>query len=418
MFKRSKAKIVAIIMAVSVVLIVGMLCVIYSISYKDMYRSHQEMLERYVENYEDRRGEDFPEREPNGMGSLPDSPPNDLPLDRPGMMFELSTFYSVKYDGDGKIAEIDNSGGVIYSEEEIASLAEGILQKRAPAGIYEEFSYVVHKNAEGCLVAFIDNTIETENFGIILKYTLLFGGITLVIIFGLSCFLADKVVKPLEQSAIKQKQFISDAGHELKTPIAVISTNLEMLGRQMGENKWLKNIEYETEKMSILIKQLMELARTENVQPQMTETDLSRLVEGELLVFESVAFEQGILLDYDGVEPEVKVKGNAEQLKQLTAIFIDNAIEHTKDKSAVLVSLKTQRNKALLCVANRGEEIPPKQRAHLFERFYRGDYSRNSENNHYGLGLAIAKAIVDTHKGSIRVNCENGYVIFEVQLPM
>ena len=418
MFRRSKAKIVAIIMAVSVVLIVGMLGVIYIISYKDMYHSHQQMLERYVENYDDRQNENHPELLPDNIGTLPDSPPNDVPLDRPDMMFELSTFYSVKYDENGKIAEIDNSGGAIYSEEEIVTLAEKILQKEDATGIYDDFSYVIHQNSEGCLVAFIDNTIETENFGIILKYTLLFGGITLVIIFFLSCILADKVVKPLEQNAIKQKQFISDAGHELKTPIAVVSTNLEMLSRQMGENKWLKNIEYETEKMSVLIKQLMELAKTENVQPQMDETDMSRLVEGELLVFESVAFEQGILLNYDGVEPEVKVKGNAEQLKQLTAILIDNAIEHTEDKSTVVISLKAQKNKVILSVANKGKEISPEQCSHLFERFYRGDYSRNSESNHYGLGLAIAKAIVETHKGSIYVNCKKGYVIFEVQLPI
>ena len=113
-----------------------------------------------------------------------------------------------------------------------------------------------------------------------------------------------------------------------------------------------------------------------------------------------------------------KVKGNSEQLKQLTAILLDNAIEHTKDKSAVVVNLKKQKSKMVLTVANKGEAIPPEQREHLFERFYRGDYSRNGESNHYGLGLAIAKAITDTHKGSITVKCENGYVIFEVQLPL
>lgn len=416
MFRRSRMKIVAIIMTVSAILIAGMLGVIYAISYKDMYDSHQEMLERYIENHDERLFDGF-----LGYDDVRDfvgNSPDGLPLDRPDRRFELSTFYSVHYDEKGNVIEIDNNSGVIYSGQEIVTYAEKILKKGDASGVYEDFSYVIQENEEGCLVAFIDNTIETDNFTTILNYTLIFAGVTLVIIFFLSCYLADKVIKPLEQNAVKQKQFISDAGHELKTPIAVVSTNLEMLSRQIGENKWLNNIEYETEKMSALIKQLMELAKTENLQAPLAEIDMSHLVEGEILVFESVAFEQGILLNYDDVEPEVKVKGNAEQLKQLTAILLDNAIEHTKDKSAVVVNLKKQKSKMVLTVANKGEAIPPEHREHLFERFYRGDYSRNGESNHYGLGLAIAKAITDTHKGSISVKCENGYVIFEVQLPL
>ena len=412
MFKRSRAKIVAIIMAVSVTLIAGMLCIIYAISYKDMYHSHQEMLERYAGDYEGR-----PEGRLPDLGKLEELP-KDILLERPDRRFELSTFYSVQYDTDGRVTDIDNNGGAIYSEAEIVAFAEKILDKKEYSGVYEEFSYIVKENEIGCLVAFIDNTIETENFMIILKYTLVFAGITLIIIFGLSCFLADKVVKPLEQNAIKQKQFISDAGHELKTPIAVISTNLEMLSRQIGENKWLDNIEHETGRMSALIKQLMELAKTESMTPLMEELDMSHLVEGEILPFESVAFEQGIFLDYEKVCGNIRLNGNTEQLKQLVSILVDNALEHSSEKTDVIIQLKEQKNKVILSVANKGKEIPEEQREHLFERFYRGDYSRNSESNHYGLGLAIARAIVETHKGSIRVKCDNGYVIFEVQLPV
>lgn len=418
MFKRSRVKIVSIIMAVSVTLMIGMLCIIYVISYKDMYRSHQDMLEHYVKSYDSRMTGGMPGLEPDTFEKRMDNPPKDMSMERPNMRFELSTFYSVKYDKTGTVIGIDNSGGAIYSEEEILSFAEKILQKKEARGIYEKFSYVIRETAEGRIIVFMDNTIETENFGILLKYTLLFAGITLLIIFCLSCFLADKIVKPLEQNAIKQKQFISDAGHELKTPIAVVSTNLEMLKRQTGENKWLRNIEYETEKMSTLIKQLMELAKTEHMLPLMEKIDLSHLVVGEILPFESVAFEQGILLDYERVKPEIAVKGNAEQLKQLISILIDNAIEHSEDKADVIVCLQEQKNKAVFSVANKGTEIPSEQREHLFERFYRGDYSRNGESNHYGLGLAIAKAVTETHKGSIRIACENGYVIFEVQLPL
>ena len=419
MFKRSRIKIVAIIMTVSFVLIASMMCIIYAISYKDMYRSNQEMLERYITDFYGKKDGILSENENIvPIGNPRNEPPRDSSMDRPKMKFELSTFYSVKYDKNGNIFSIDNNDGAIYSEGEIITLAEAILDKSEENGIYKEFSYAVSMHADGCMVVFMDNTIEMENFMIIIRYTMVFGGITLVIIFFLSCFLANMVVKPLEQNAIKQKQFISDAGHELKTPIAVVCTNLEMLNRQMGDNKWLKNIEYETEKMSALIKQLMELAKTENMTPPMTVVDLSHLVEGEILVFETVAFEQGIMLDYENVKRNVMLKGNSEQLKQLVAILLDNAIEHSADKTDVRVSLQEQKNRVVLAVANKGIEIPMDQREHLFERFYRGDYSRNSEGNHYGLGLAIAKAITETHKGSMKVICEHGYVIFEVQLPI
>lgn len=108
--------------------------------------------------------------------------------------------------------------------------------------------------------------------------------------------------------------------------------------------------------------------------------------------------------------------GNTEQLKQLVSILLDNAIEHSEEKNDIVVNLSTNKNKVYISVANKGEEIPKEQKEHLFERFYRVDYSRNSESNHYGLGLAIAKAIVDTHKGDIKVDYQNGYVVFEVQL--
>lgn len=412
MFRRFKIRIVAIVMTVSVALLVGMLCIIFSVSYKDMYQSNQEMLEHYINDYENimrKWKQDFNK--------------NNMEFDRngkehPNPMFELSTFYSVKYNEAGDIIEINNNGGTIYSEEEVTKLAEEILAENKDAGIYDSFSYAVKKNQDSTMVVFIDRTIENRNFSVLIKYTFVFAGITLVIIFCLSCFLADRMVKPLEENDRKQKQFISDAGHELKTPIAVVSTNLELLRRQNANNKWLNNIEYETEKMSALIKQLMELAKTESMLPKMEEVDFSHLVEGEILVFEEVAFEQGIMIDYDKVEPDIHIKGNAEQLKQLVAILIDNAIEHSSEKSDLKIELGINKNKAVLTVANRGNEIPKEIREHLFERFYRSDYSRSGENNHYGLGLAIAKATAETHKGSIKADYKDGYVIFEVQIPI
>jgi signal transduction histidine kinase len=169
--------------------------------------------------------------------------------------------------------------------------------------------------------------------------------------------------------------------------------------------------------MGILIKQLMQLAKTDSVAPNMEKINLSRVVIGELLAFESVAFEKGVALKYDDIAQNVFIYANSPQISQVVSILVDNAIEHSLPNSIVTAKLCVKHNKALLYVTNFGNEIPNEQRKLIFERFYRADYSRNSENNHYGLGLAIAKSIVTAHHGNISVSCKNGLVTFAVSIP-
>ena len=235
--------------------------------------------------------------------------------------------------------------------------------------------------------------------------------------FCFFCYLAGRIVKPLEESYERQKQFISDAGHELKTPVAVINVNAELLSREIGENQWISNIQYESERMSALISQLLDLARAEHAKPPMEAVDLSRLVCGETLPFETVAYEKGLMLNCE-IDDEIRVSGNSVQLKQLVSILIDNAIRHGEGGREILISLKKGKSHAVLSVANEGPEIPPEQRSHLFERFYRTDSARTGEDNHYGLGLAIAKAITVSHEGSIDLQCGDGNVEFIVKIPL
>ena len=190
-----------------------------------------------------------------------------------------------------------------------------------------------------------------------------------------------------------------------------------MLSREIGENQWLQNIQYENERMGKLVGQLLDLARTENVAPQMERIDLSRLVDGEALPFDGVAFEHGLHLN-ENIAPSLAVNGNSTQLKQIVSILLDNAIKHGKDGKDVWLSLTKEHGYAKLSVINVGNEIPEEHRKNLFERFYRVDEARNGEDKHYGLGLAIAKSIVEGHKGKIDVYCYNGFVEFRVLLPL
>ena len=221
----------------------------------------------------------------------------------------------------------------------------------------------------------------------------------------------------MEESYKRQKQFVSDAGHELKTPIAVVNANLELLSRQIGENQWLSNIQYENERMSALITQFLELAKTESTVPAMDNVDLSRLVYGEVLPFETMAYEQGLTLNSQ-LEEAIFVNGNSLQLKQLVSILIDNALRHNEGGSEIMVLLKKERGHGILSVINSGKSIPEEQKSQLFERFYRADSARTDEGGHYGLGLAIAKNIAAAHKGTIQVRCYDGKVEFFVKIPL
>lgn len=199
--------------------------------------------------------------------------------------------------------------------------------------------------------------------------------------------------------------------------MSVVGANAELLSREVGDNQWLQNIQYENERMGFLVGQLLELARTENVTPQTEHLDFSRLVAGEALPFESVAFEKGLAL-ITNITPAVAVKGDSSQLKQLVSVLLDNAIRHSRDNGEICLSLTKDHGMAKLSVINKGDEIPKDEREQIFERFYRRDDVRNSDDKHYGLGLAIAKTITVSHKGSVEVLCYNGLVEFKIKIPI
>ena len=413
MFKRSRRKIVVAIMSILVLLWVGTLGVIYASSYFEMKSQNKQMLEAHAGMYTINQPiSDFPSFRPRPDDNRdfnhkfnPESP-----------RFQLSTFYSVAISYDGDIIEIRNEPSTVYTNDELTNLAQNIIRSGKTNGTQDNLVFYKTNKDGYILVTFMDNTVINENAMTLFRYTLIFGSVALVVFFFLSVYLARRIVNPLEESYHKQKQFISDAGHELKTPVSVVSANAELLSRELGDNQWLQNIQYENERMGMLVGQLLDLARTEDTTPQMEHINLSRLVDGEALPFESVAFEKGLVLNTN-ITSNIGVVGNSTQLKQIVSILLDNAIRHSKEQGEVWLTLTKEHGFAKLSIINKGDEIPEEQRTKIFERFYRLDTARNSEDKHYGLGLAIAKAITNSHKGRIEVQCFNGFVEFKVQIP-
>lgn len=416
MFKKSRIKIVVSIMAIMTLLLAGTVGVIFFSSYSEMSERNIHMLERYVQLYSKNGNPDRkkfhptpPENADNKELIPPEPQGDDHDLER-------ERFYSVTFNTDGSVQNTDTNNESIQTED-IVNLGKTALKIGETQGVIEGYTYLVEKTDGYTLVVFLDRTEFNRNVDTLIKYTVIYGLISLAVIFVLSLILSKIIIKPLELNDKKQRQFVSNAGHELKTPVSVISMNAEVLESEIGENKWLSNIRYENERMSSLVKQLMQLAKSEkDDNTQREQLDLSKLVIGEILPFESVAYDKGIIINYDGVESGITVKGNRAALGQLVSILIDNAIEHSKDSEQVVVKLSNIRGKVQLSVSNRGEEIPEEKRELIFERFYRTDDARTDKKDHYGLGLAIAKSITESHGGEISVKSENGLITFTVKL--
>lgn len=416
MFNRTKRKIVFSIVASLLVLLLVTLATIYISNKIAIQNENLNLLKTYIERYSLNDKNNDPDK-PNTTNNTPPNQPNPengkINRNEPG--FQLSTFYAVAYSNDGDILEINNGNGNLRSEDDILEITNSILKSNKPYGKTGNLTYMIEKRDNYTLVAMIDSTLNDNNQTMLIQQMLIIGSIALILLFVISIFIAKQIVKPLEENDNKQKRFISDAGHELKTPIAVISTNSELLRREIGNSDWLNNIDYENNRMSELVKQLLILSKTENNSFPMEVLDFSKLLQGELLAFESFAFEKGKQIN-SNVENGLYVKGNSNQLKQLLSILLDNSLSHGTSNDISLF-LKHEKHNILLIVSNDASEINSEQLSHLFDRFYKMDESRTENNSHYGLGLSIAKAIVDSHNGTIDANYKDGKAIFSISLP-
>lgn len=413
MFNKTRRKIIFTVVISLFLLFAVTLTTIYLSNRFTIQRDKEEMLKTYVDRYDDNEKpkEHMPD---DNFVFVPDGGKPGFPSDKDQMRnephFRLSTFYSVLYSKSGDVISVDNGNTDLHTEESIINIASSALKSGKQKGSDGNIYYMVVDRNDGILVAMIDSTIEDDNQLTLFRQMLIIGSISMVVLFIISIFISKKIVHPLEENDKRQKRFVSDAGHELKTPIAVISANSELLKREIGDNEWLSNIDYENEKMSGIVKQLLALSKAENADIQKETIDLSKLVYGEVLPFETLAFEKCKKIETD-IENGLSVDGNANQLRQLVSILLDNAISHgTGD--IISLSLNKDRHSAVLVVSNESEEIKQEQVEHLFDRFYRTDESRTDSDVHYGLGLSIAQAVAESHKGKIKAEYDNGKVIF------
>lgn len=329
--------------------------------------------------------------------------------------FMDSVIYTVLLDDNDNILDVINHSNNGVSNEKISELSIKILKDKKIKTRYigclylSDYSYSYLK---GDTLVILDNSKIKKSLQLSLEMSILiFSILELLIIIG-SKYLTTWLIKPVKESFDKQKQFIADASHELKTPLSVIVASSEAIDVDEKNSKWLKNIEYETNRMNLLISKLLSLVKSEQRKKvRLVNNNLSKIVELSLLTFEGRAYEKDIKFNYD-IEDNIFMLMDEDSIKELVEILLDNAIKHSKKKGTINLSLKKDEQ-IILLVENEGEAIP-KEEEKIFERFYRVDKARSRKDNRYGLGLAIAKNIVLLHKGKVKASSMDGITTFQV----
>ncbi|MBO5066805.1 MAG: HAMP domain-containing histidine kinase, partial [Clostridia bacterium] len=292
-----------------------------------------------------------------------------------------------------------------FTEEQVNQLILAIRSHPFTYGSVGNVYYkLIPKDSNYLLVA-SDMSDFTALYAKNVLNTFLSIGVVYVLLFLVVWRLSFTVFQPLRESLYKQKQFISNASHELKTPLSIISANVDVISSD-GENKWAQNIKHQTKRMDGLVADMLTLAKMdeEKIKINPIEFNLSEEIINDVLPFDAVAFEKGKTLDLD-VENDIIYKGDLQSVKKIVNILLDNAVKHADVGGQIVVTLKKENGKIIFAVYNSGSKVPNFDSNKVFERFYRADASRSRDSGGgSGLGLAIAKGIADANKWKISAN--------------
>ena len=316
----------------------------------------------------------------------------------------LHHYYSIRLDENGNVLRWYSDRKDLYDEEQIYQLAAMIVESGEKSGRFGSQFWRLTPRQEGSLAVVLDARLEVENVKSLARTTATVGALAYIIMSFGAVLLIRRMTRPAQEAFEKQKQFVWDASHELKTPLAVISANAEVLSGEIGENEWLGYIRSEVQRTDKLVQGLLTLARLDRDGLPMAKTavNLSQAVMQVALPFESTVFEAGKTMVLEVAE-NVHCMGDSAMLQQLVVILLSNAVKYSEEKGIISVFLEQKGEKAVLRVHNTGVPIAQEALPMIFDRFFRGDTSHNSENSGNGLGLAIAKNIVEAHKGKITV---------------
>lgn len=420
-------------MALVLLLILGTVNVV---NYKNVVQEADGMLQMLADN-----NGTFPDQKPGQGKTDTAEPPKDQPekatqedgenvlenelgkFRRTSVETPFETrYFSVVLDSNGSVVSTDVSKIAAVDEETAQEYAKDLFEKQKEKGFVSDYRYYVKTLEEDTMVLFVDcgRSLSTCRMFLFASIGITFAG--LLAVFVLLLILSGRIVRPYAESYEKQKRFITDAGHEIKTPLTIIDADLAVLEMELDQeepNEWIVDIQKQTVRLKDLTNDLIYLSKMEEgmVQKnQQTEFPISEVV-GELVQsFQNLALANGRTMVSE-IEPMLTFYGDVKGIQKLTGILLDNAVKYSTEGSTIELQLKKQGKGIHLSVSNQTEHMDQNQVRRMFDRFYRGDESRSTKTGGYGIGLSIAKAVTEAHKGKIKASLrEDGRLTIAVNL--
>ncbi|ANF94962.1 sensor histidine kinase [Paenibacillus bovis] len=416
MFKQLRNRFLILNLATISILMLVAFASIYIITYRDVQNDVRMDLMRISDSYLkpfDGGGSNQPPRSSQGTtansGGWTGAQNQNTPPER-------AVAFMIETDSSGK--QINSKSQVDIDSTTYASALQEATAMNTDQGQFSldgsDWAFVRQPLNSGYLYTFLDVTAQQGILTNLIYTFTAVGVVMLILLFFTSRYFANRSIRPVQDAFDKQKQFIADASHELKTPLAVINTNADVLLANPDEtirsqSKWLHYIKGETERMSRLTGDLLYLTEMEDARTAMmySSFDLSETVENLILTMEAVIFEKDLSLEYD-ITPGLTIEGSSQQMQQVIMILLDNAIKYCNPRGRIHLTLQRHGQQTVLSVSNTGEGIAPQHLERIFDRFYRTDASRTRSQGGHGLGLAIAKSIVEQHGGRIEAKSTVG----------
>lgn len=409
MIKKLRIKFTALSMISVIAVLAVILGIINAINYRNVVSETDQVLKMLSGN----QGR-FPEAPPEpdrrqDHGKDPDRgrKHSGSPEMSPELPYELR-YFSVLLDEEGtkletdigKIAAVDVTTAEEYARDAVNAFGQ--------SGFMGDYRYRKQAEGDNVRVIFLDCRRMLNVFRTFLIVSIAVSLAGVAAVFLLVFLLSGKAVRPFAESYEKQKHFITDAGHEIKTPLTIIDADAAVLELECGENEWLSDIQKQTERLKDLTADLIYLSKMEESQNKLTrfEFPVSEVVEQIIESFEMLAKAQNKKLKYQ-IEPELSYYGDEQGIRRLFSVLLDNAVKYSEEEGEISFTLRRQGKNICLTVFNTAEYIDKKDVSRLFDRFYRADQSRNSRTGGHGIGLSIAKAVVEAHGGKITAETED-----------
>lgn len=317
--------------------------------------------------------------------------------------FMSLTYFIVRYNSEDELVYTDTSRIASVSDEYARLVAEEVNENGNDSGRIGTYIYQITASEKGKTITFLDTSSERAAIIRIIIVSLGVGIIAWLIMLGFVILLSKKAIRPIAENIEKQKQFVTNAGHELKTPLAIIQANCDAMELFNGENKWSSNIKSQVTRMNELTKNLLTLARMDESAGNMLmeELDLTEMVSENIKTFSGPFSLKGVALEKDIME-NVHFKGDRAQMSQLFSLLFDNAVKYVNESGKARVSLSKRDRKTVFMIQNTCSELPAAPPGKLFDRFYRSDESHSQKTGGHGIGLSVVSSIVSNHGGRVQ----------------